>query len=84
MLKPQDLELAAKSIGISYNPGISTVDITFIVRHWQGEPKPNDDGEAIEWKSLRFHIRSQFLPNLYQPRQNYPKAPWCDLDYYKE
>jgi ADP-ribose pyrophosphatase YjhB (NUDIX family) len=52
-LQPKDLELA-EIYWNRYDAGISTVDITFITRTWQGKLTPNDDVAALEWKPFDF------------------------------
>ncbi len=58
-LQPHDLELAAVYWN-NYSPGISTVDIVFIARNWQGNPKPSDDVATIAWKPFDFIYDSTF------------------------
>ena len=58
-LEPQDLELAAVYWN-NYNPGISTVDIVFIVRNWRGSPRPGDDVAAAIWKPFNFIYNPDF------------------------
>jgi len=63
-LEPNDLELLAVYHN-DYNLGISSVDIVFLVRHWQGEFKADDDSAALIWKPLDFIYDPDFCEKYY-------------------
>jgi len=37
-----------------YYPGMSVLDLVFLVTEWEGEFVPQDDSAALEWKPLSF------------------------------
>lgn len=60
----KDLQLLAV-YHADYNEITSTIDIVFLVRTWQGEFKPQDDSDALEWKPLDFIKDEQFSEIFY-------------------
>jgi NAD+ diphosphatase len=59
-----DLELIA-AYHNDYNPGVSTVDIVFLVRKWSGKLDPKSDSASLEWKSFEFITDPLFCEKHY-------------------
>lgn len=53
-----DIEVAELELFTAYTceymPGVSSVDMLFIVKTWQGEPIADDDVASFHWKPLSF------------------------------
>lgn len=51
-----------------YAENISTTDIIYVSRSWQGEPKPADDVEELVWKPIEFMDSNQYAwREMYKP-----------------
>lgn len=55
-----DLELLTTYTG-EYMPGVSSVDLVFVVKRWNGEPKADDDVAELEWKPVEFFNDGKFI-----------------------
>lgn len=63
-IKYEDLELL-DIYKNQYIPGVSTVDVGYLVRDWKGEFKPGDDVAQLAWKPFEFVNDSQFCERYY-------------------
>jgi ADP-ribose pyrophosphatase YjhB (NUDIX family) len=47
----------------TYVENTSVCDFIFVSRSWKGQPQPNDDVAALEWKPIEFINSSEFAWN---------------------
>ncbi len=51
-----------------YFDNYTTADNIYLAHSWQGQPKPQDDVAALEWRPLDFMISSDFAwPEVFRP-----------------
>jgi ADP-ribose pyrophosphatase YjhB (NUDIX family) len=63
-LQREDLRLL-ETYHNTYNPGITSVDIVFLVTHWQGDFRSTDDVAAYSWRSFSFIYDPDFCQKNY-------------------
>ncbi len=64
IIQKDDLQLIAAYHNL-YTEVVSSVDLVFLVQHWEGEFTPQDDSAALEWKPLNFIYDPSFCETFY-------------------
>lgn len=63
-VQESDLELIA-AYHNNYIPGVTTVDLVFVVKTWTGNLNPSDDVASIRWKQLDVLHDPRFFQKYY-------------------
>jgi mutator protein MutT len=76
-IDPEKLEFLT-TVAAEYVPGISLVDLVYVLRSWSGTFIAHDDSLALEWQPVSFISDKKFVPyykHLQSKLENIAKSP---------